>query len=83
MGSINYNCLRFDSFCPGDNNELKTQTHFQKYEDKHVKVEAKYSVEKCNGRTRNEDRSVSIYNKDDYYKPKELLGSGNHLFLGN
>ena len=68
--------------CCGNNDEWKTETYIQKYEDDHVKVEAEHILEKCKGRTKNETKNVSIYNKDNFYKVTDLLAPGNNLLLG-
>ena len=82
MGSCVFNLFNFNSLCPGlcpccreNIDDVRTEKIFNKYEDAHIKVECEYSREIVNGRTKNVTESKTIYNKDGYYKPKQLLPS--------
>ena len=77
MGSANFNLFHLGGICPcGGNDDTKTETRFNVYEDAHIKVSFKSIREIVNGRTKNVTNSKYIFNKDGYYKPQQLLPSG-------
>ena len=83
MGSINYNCFSINSLCDGKNDVWNSEKYVKRYEDTHVRLESEHIIEKCNGKIKRETKNISIYNKDNYYNPKEAISSGNKLLLGN
>ena len=55
---------------------FKTVKRVKEYEDKHIKIKHEIIEESVNGRKTNYTDNKYIYNKDNYYKPQFLLGSG-------
>jgi len=77
MGSANFNLFHIAGCCPvGGNDDVRTEKYFKEYEDEHIKVSFQTIKEIVNGRTKNVTDSKSIFNKDGYYKPQQLLASG-------
>ena len=60
----------------GKKDGFKTVKRVKEYEDKHVKIKHEIIEESVNGRKTNYTDNKYIYNKDNYYKPQFLLGSG-------
>ena len=55
---------------------FKTVRRVKEYEDNHIKIKHEIIEESVNGRKTNYTDNKYIYNKDNYYKPQFLLGSG-------
>ena len=64
-------------FCQDKSADKRTERRFNIYEDKHIQIRTEYTKEIVNGRTKNETSNAYIYNKDNYYKPRDLLPLGN------
>ena len=77
MGSANFNLFHIAGCCPaGGNDDVRTEKIIKEYEDEHIKVSFQTIKEIVNGRTKNVTDTKSIFNKDGYYKPQQLLASG-------
>ena len=83
MGSVNWNLFHISGLCSNQREDKTTEEYFKEYEDEHIYITSKYTKEKVNGKTTNETKKVSIYNKDGYYDPKALLAPGNNYYLTN
>lgn len=77
MGSANFNLFHIGGWCAaGGNDDVRTEKIIKEYEDEHIKVNFQTIKEIVNGRTKNVTDTKSIFNKDGYYKPQQLLASG-------
>ncbi len=62
--------------CREKKEDFKTVKRVREYEDEHIRVKHEIIEERENGRKTNYTDNKYVYNKDNYYKPQYLLGSG-------